>query len=287
MPSVRDIRRRIRSIENTGKVTNAMSLIAASKMRRAQLAVTDGRPYAEKIHEVIALLAAQPSDDDDTAHPLLQVRPVNNVGMVVITPDRGLAGGMHATINRRVAQFILDSDATVRSIVVGRKGRDFMVRYTDTVQAVFTDLSDRVALADTTAISRLVIDGYSAGQFDEVHLAYMRFVSTVQQEPVVQRILPVEPAALEAAERVGYIYEPNPAVVLSALLPQFVEMQVYHAILESIASEQSARMVAMRNATDNANQLASDLTLVMNKLRQDSITNELLDLVGGQIALEG
>ena len=287
MPSVRDIRRRIRSVENTGKVTNAMSLIAASKMRRAQLAVTDGRPYAEKIHEVIALLAAQPAGDDDAMHPLLQVRPVNNVGMVVITPDRGLAGGMHATINRRVAQFILDSDANVRSIVVGRKGRDFMVRYTDTVQAVFTDLSDRVALADTTAISRLVIDGYTAGQFDEVHLAYMRFISTVQQEPVIQRILPVEPAELEAAERVGYIYEPNPATVLSALLPQFVEMQVYHAILESIASEQSARMVAMRNATDNANQLASDLTLVMNKLRQDSITNELLDLVGGQIALEG
>ncbi len=287
MPSVRDIRRRIRSVENTGKVTNAMSLIAASKMRRAQLAVTDGRPYAEKIHEVIALLAAQPAGDDDGAHPLLQVRPVNNIGMVVITPDRGLAGGMHSTINRRVAQFILASDPNVRSIVVGRKGRDFMVRYTDTVQAVFTDLSDRVSLADTTAISRLVIDGYTTGEFDEVHLAYMRFVSTVQQEPVIERILPVEPAELESAQRVGYIYEPNPAVVLSALLPQFVEMQVYHAILESIASEQSARMVAMRNATDNANQLASDLTLVMNKLRQDSITNELLDLVGGQIALEG
>ena len=188
MPSVRDIRRRIRSVENTGKVTNAMSLIAASKMRRAQLAVTDGRPYAEKIHDVIALLAAQPAGDDDTAHPLLQVRPVNNVGMVVITPDRGLAGGMHATINRRVAQFILDSDAVVRSIVVGRKGRDFMVRYTDTVQAVFTDISDRVALADTTAISRLVIDGYTEGQFDEVYLGYMRFVSTVQQEPVIERI---------------------------------------------------------------------------------------------------
>ena len=286
MPSVRDIRRRIRSVENTGKVTNAMSLIAASKMRRAQLAVTDGRPYAEKIHEVIATLAAQPTDDD-TVHPLLETRPVNTVGMVVITPDRGLAGGMHASINRQVARFILDSDATVRSIVVGRKGRDFLVRYTDTVQAVFTDLSDRVSLADTTAISRLVIDGYTAGEFDEVHLAYMRFVSTVQQEPVIERILPVEPAALESAQRVGYIYEPDPATVLSALLPQFVEMQVYHAILESIASEQSARMVAMRNATDNANQLASDLTLVMNKLRQDSITNELLDLVGGQVAMEG
>ncbi|MCY4556205.1 MAG: ATP synthase F1 subunit gamma [Chloroflexi bacterium] len=286
MPSVRDIRRRIRSVENTGKVTNAMSLIAASKMRRAQLAVTDGRPYAEKIHEVIATLAAQPTDDD-TVHPLLETRPVNTVGMVVITPDRGLAGGMHANINRQVARFILDSDATVRSIVVGRKGRDFLVRYTDTVQAVFTDLSDRVSLADTTAISRLVIDGYTAGEFDEVHLAYMRFVSTVQQQPVIERILPVEPAALESAQRVGYIYEPDPATVLSALLPQFVEMQVYHAILESIASEQSARMVAMRNATDNANQLASDLTLVMNKLRQDSITNELLDLVGGQVAMEG
>jgi F-type H+-transporting ATPase subunit gamma len=286
MPSVRDIRRRIRSVENTGKVTNAMSLIAASKMRRAQLAVTDGRPYAEKIHEVIATLAAQPTDDD-TVHPLLETRPVNTVGMVVITPDRGLAGGMHANINRQVARFILGSDATVRSIVVGRKGRDFLVRYTDTVQAVFTDLSDRVSLADSTAISRLVIDGYTDGEFDEVHLAYMRFVSTVQQEPVIERILPVAPAALESAQRVGYIYEPDPATVLSALLPQFVEMQVYHAILESIASEQSARMVAMRNATDNANQLASDLTLVMNKLRQDSITNELLDLVGGQIALEG
>ena len=286
MPSVRDIRRRIRSVENTGKVTNAMSLIAASKMRRAQLAVTDGRPYAEKIHEVIATLAAQPTDDD-TIHPLLATRPVSTVGMVVITPDRGLAGGMHANVNRQVARFILGSDATVRSIVVGRKGRDFLVRYTDTVQAVFTDLSDRVSLADTTAISRLVIDGYTEREFDEVHLAYMRFVSTVQQEPVIERILPVEPAALESAQRVGYIYEPDPVTVLSALLPQFVEMQVYHAILESIASEQSARMVAMRNATDNANQLASDLTLVMNKLRQDSITNELLDLVGGQVALEG
>jgi F-type H+-transporting ATPase subunit gamma len=286
MPSVRDIRRRIRSVENTGKVTNAMSLIAASKMRRAQMAVTDGRPYAEKIHEVIATLAAQPNDDD-TVHSLLATRPVNRVGMVVVTPDRGLAGGMHANINRQVARFILGSDATVRSIVVGRKGRDFLVRYTDTVQAVFTDLSDRVSLADTTAISRLVIEGYTDGGFDEVHLAYMRFVSTVQQRPVIERILPVEPAALESAQRVGYIYEPDPATVLSALLPQFVEMQVYHAILESIASEQSARMVAMRNATDNANQLASDLTLVMNKLRQDSITNELLDLVGGQVAMEG
>ena len=287
MPSVRDIRRRIRSVENTGKVTNAMSLIAASKMRRAQQAVVEGRPYADKIHEVIAELAAQPAGEADATHPLLQIRPVNRVAMVVVTPDRGLAGGMHATINRRVAQCILDSAAPVRSIVVGRKGRDFLVRYTEGVQAVFTDIGDRIALADTTAISGLVIDDYTAGEVDEVYLAYTRFVSTMLQEAVVERILPVSPAELESAQRVGYIYEPDVATVLSSLLPQFVEMQVYHAMLESIASEQSARMVAMRNATDNANQLASDLTLVMNKLRQDSITNELLDLVGGQVAAEG
>ena len=287
MPSVRDIRRRIRSVENTGKVTNAMSLIAASKMRRAQMAVVEGRPYAEKIHDVIATLAAQPAGDEDTVHPLLQVRPVHRVGLVVITPDRGLAGGMHATINRRVAQFILNSAAPVRSIVVGRKGRDFLVRYTEGVQAIFTDLGDRISLADTTAISRLVIEGYSEGEVDEVYVAYTRFLSTMQQQAVMERILPVEPAELDSTQRVGYIYEPDANTVLSALLPQFVEMQVYHAVLESIASEQSARMVAMRSATDNANQLSSDLTLVMNKLRQDSITNELLDLVGGQIAQEG
>ena len=287
MPSVRDIRRRIRSVENTGKVTNAMSLIAASKMRRAQMAVVQGRPYAEKIHDVIATLAAQPAGDEDTVHPLLQVRSVNRVGLVVITPDRGLAGGMHATINRSVAQFILNSAAPVRSIVVGRKGRDFLVRYTEGVQAVFTDLGDRISLADTTAISRLAIDGYSEGEVDEVYVAYTRFLSTMQQRAVMERILPVEPAELDSAQRVGYIYEPDAATVLSTLLPQFVEMQIYHAVLENIASEQSARMVAMRSATDNANQLSSDLTLVMNKLRQDSITNELLDLVGGQIAQEG
>jgi F-type H+-transporting ATPase subunit gamma len=274
-------------VENTGKVTNAMSLIAASKMRRAQMAVVEGRPYAEKIHDVIATLAAQPAGDEDTVHPLLQVRPVNRVGLVVITPDRGLAGGMHATINRSVAQFILNSAAPVRSIVVGRKGRDFLVRYTEGVQAVFTDLGDRISLADTTAISGLAIDGYSEGEVDEVYVAYTRFLSTMQQQAVMERILPVEPAELDSAQRVGYIYEPDAATVLSTLLPQFVEMQIYHAVLENIASEQSARMVAMRSATDNANQLSSDLTLVMNKLRQDSITNELLDLVGGQIAQEG
>lgn len=277
----------MRSVQNTGKVTNAMSLIAASKMRRAQTAVLQGRPYAEKIQAVITNLAAQPGEEEAAVHPLLQVRPLQRVGVLAITPDRGLCGGLHSNLNRRVAQFILGQSVPVRLIVAGRKGRDFMLRYGQDVKAVFTDLGDRPTLADTTAISRLVMEAYTGGEMDEVYLAYTRFVSTMTQQPVVERWLPVTPAQLAASERVGYIYEPDSLAVLGALLPRFVEMQVYHALLESIASEQSARMVAMRNATDNAKSLVEDLTLVMNKLRQDSITNELLDLVGGQVALEG
>ncbi len=287
MPSVKDLRRRIRSVQNTGKVTNAMSLIAASKMRRAQTAVTQGRPFAQKIQGVIANLAAQPADDDATINPLLRVKPLQRVGILVISPDRGLCGGMHSNLNRSVARFVLEQPVPSRMIVVGRKGRDFMVRSGQDVKAVFTEMGEQPVLADTTAISRLVMDSYIEGEVDEIHLAYTRFVSTLSQQPAIERLLPVTPATLAATERVGYIYEPDSFAVLESLLPRFVEMEVYHALLESVASEQSARMVAMRSATDNANELVEDLTLVMNKLRQDSITNELLDLVGGQVALEG
>lgn len=287
MPSVRDMRRRIRSVENTGKVTNAMSLIAASKMRRAQMSVTQGRPYAEKIQEVITHLAAQPSEDGAQAHPLLRVRPVERVGILIISPDRGLCGGMHSNLNRAVGNFIQESDAPITSIIMGRKARDFMIRSGQDVKAVFTELPERPVLADTISISRMVIDSYVEEEVDEVYLAYTRFVSTVSQRPAIERLLPVTPAELTGAERVGYIYEPDSLAVLDSLLPSFVEMEVYHSLLESIASEQSARMVAMRSATDNASELVGDLTIVMNKLRQDSITNELLDLIGGQIALEG
>ena len=287
MPSVRDIRRRIRSVQNTGKVTNAMSLVAASKMRRAQNAVLEGRPFSEKIQELITHLAAQPTDGTTAAHPLLEVRPVQRIGVLSITPDRGLAGGLHSTINRAVAQFILAQQVPVRTVVVGRKGRDFMVRTGQDVQAVFTDLGDRPSLTDTTAISHMLIESYEQGEVDQVYLAYAKFVSIMSQRAVVEKLLPMDPAPLSGSEKAGYIYEPDAATVLGTLLPQFVDMEVYHAILEAVASEQAARMVAMRSATDNANSLSSELTLVMNKLRQDGITNELLDLVGGRMALEG
>jgi len=264
-----------------------MSLIAASKMRRAQTAVTQGRPFAEKIQEVISHLAAQPDGETTAVHPLLQVRTAQRIGVLVISPDRGLCGGMHANLNRSVAQFILGQSVPARIIVVGRKGRDFMVRYGQDVKAVFTDLAERPVLADILAISHLVIDSYTEGEVDEVYLAYTRYRSIMSQQPVIEKLLPVTPADLTAPERVGYIYEPDNLMVLGSLLPRFVEMGVYHGLLESIASEQAARMVAMRNATDNANGLVDDLTLVMNKLRQDTIANQLLDLVGGQVALEG
>ena len=287
MPSVRDIRRRIRSVDNTAKVTNAMSLIAASKMRRAQSNVLDGRPYSVKIQEVIAHLAAQPTDDPDGAQPLLAVRTVEKSTVLMISPDRGLCGGLHANLNRRVGQFILEQQVPVQAIAVGRKGRDFMARTNQDLKATFTDLGETPLLIDTNAISHMVIDSYSEGETDEIYLAYTNFVSTMVQQPVIEKLLPIAPAELTAAESVGYIYEPGNLAVLRNLLPRFVEMQIYHAILEAIASEQSARMVAMRAATDNASELSEDLTLTMNKLRQENITNELLDLIGGQMALEG
>ncbi|GAI16459.1 unnamed protein product, partial [marine sediment metagenome] len=207
------------------------------------------------------------------------------IAVVHITPDRGLCGGLHASINRRMASFILEQTVPVTLIIVGRKGLDFMRRYERDIRAEFTQLGDRPGLLDTLPISRIIIDDYTNGVIDLVYLVYARFISTMVQRPVVEQILPVEPAAIPTAQNVDYIYEPGPHIVLGELLPRFVEMQVYHAILESIASEQSARMVAMRNATDNANELISDLTLMYNKARQESITKELLDITGGAAAL--
>ena len=206
--------------------------------------------------------------------------------MVVITSDRGLTGGLNSNVNRAAAQFLLDHGGDASVIAVGRKGRDFMVRYQGDVRAVFTDLGDRPSLTDVSPIAHLVVDDYSEERVDAVYVAYAQFVSTTVQRAVVEPLLPVVPAELRAQEAVGYIYEPTSLTVLSGLLPRFVEMQLYHQVLEAAASEQSARMVAMRNATDNANEMAEDLTLVMNKVRQAAITTELLDIVGGAAAVQ-
>jgi len=284
LANIRLIRRRIRGVQGIAKITRAMEMVATLKMRRAQEAGLAGRPYSEKIQQVLADLAALPREGKPL-HPLLQRRPVAKIAIVHITPDRGLCGGLNANINRLTASFILEQSAPVTLIGVGRKGLDFMRRYGRDIRAEFTWLGDRPSLLDTLPISRIVIDDYTSGIIDLVYLAYAQFVSTMIQRPILQQILPIEPATLPRGQNVDYIYEPASDVVLGGLLPRFVEMQVYHAILESIASEQSARMVAMRNATDNANELIQDLTLMYNKARQESITKELLDIIGGAKAL--
>jgi len=261
-----------------------MEMIATLKMRRAQERGLAGRPYSEKIFQVIADLAALPQAGD-SLHPLLQRRPVNKIAIVHITPDRGLCGGLNANVNRKTASFIVEQSVPVTIVAVGRKGRDFMRWHRCEIHAEFTGLGDKPSLLDTLPISRIIIDDYSSGVIDLVYLVYAQFISTMTQKPVMQQILPVEPATIPGGENVDYIYEPDADAVLGELLPRFVEMQVYHSILESIASEQSARMVAMRNATDGANELVQDLTLMYNKARQESITKELLDIAGGVAAL--
>ncbi len=284
MISTRVLRRRIRSIQNTAKITKAMELVATAKMKRAQDQATAGRPYADKISQVIADLAAQHSING-ASHPLLEKRVVKRIAIIHITTDRGLCGGLNANANRLVGGFILDQKVPVTMVTVGRKGRDFMRRYGREIEAEFTGLSDRPSILDILPIARIVIEDYTRGKCDQVYLAYSRFVSTVVQRPVIEPLLPVTPAEVPRGQSADYIYEPDPSYVLNALLPRFVEMEIYHAILENIASEQSARMVAMRNATDNAKELIDDLTLQMNKARQEQITTELLDITGGAAAL--
>jgi len=284
LADIRLIRRRIRGIQSTAKITRAMEMIATSKMRRAQERGLAGRPYSEKIQQVMADLAALRREGEEL-HPLLQSRPVNKIGIVHITPDRGLCGGLNTNINRRTTSFILEQSVPVTLVTVGRKGRDFMHRYGRDIRAEFIGLGDRPGWLDTLPISRIIIDDYTSGEIDRVYIVYPRFISTMVQKPIIHQILPVEPAEIPTAQNVDYIYEPGPAEVLGQLLPRFVEMQVYHAILESIASEQSARMVAMRNATDSANELIEELTLMYNKARQEMITKDLLDITGGAAAL--
>jgi F-type H+-transporting ATPase subunit gamma len=284
MVSTRVLRRRIRSVENTAKICKAMEMIATSKMKRAQDQATAGRPYAERITEVIADLA-QYARVGEALHPLLQKREARKISIIHFTTDRGLCGGLNANLNRLVSGFIMDKSVTVSLITVGRKGRAFMLRTGQDIRAEFTGMKDRPTLQETLPISRIVIDDYSNGAADVVYLAYPQFISTMVQRPTIDLLLPVEPGELPPSGRGEYIYEPEPSVVLNELLPRFVEMHVYHALLELVASEQSARMVAMRNAAQSAREVIEDLTLTLNKARQESITNEICDISGGAEAL--
>mgnify|MGYP005855675033 FL=1 len=282
--NTRQIRRRIRSVKNIAQITKAMEMVAASRMRRAQQMALSSRPYSDKMRELLSDLAAAVTDVE-TLHPLLQKREVKQVGVLLVTTDRGLCGSLNSNVIRQGATFVLDQKVPVKLVTVGRKGRDWMVRRGQNVIAEFTNLSDRPRLDDTTAISHVLIDEYVRGEVDEVYVIFPRFVSTLIPRPVIERLLPVEPASELAGPNVDYIYEPDPTMVLGQLMPRFVEIQVYQTILESKASEQSARMVAMRNATENANEVTADLTLSLNRARQASITTEITEISAGAEAL--
>jgi F-type H+-transporting ATPase subunit gamma len=286
MASIRQIKRRVRSVSSIAKVTKAMELVAASKMRRSQARALAARPYAEKMREILGDLAKQRADDE-RKHPFLVERPVNRNLVLYLGPNRGLAGGLPGNMNRRAASFALEQEAPVSFITVGRKGRDFVVRAGQPLVAEFS-LPDYPELLDTLAINRVVADEYLNGNVDRVFLLYPRFVNTAVQTPTVRQLLPIQPQELTdiTEEDIDYIYEPSPAGVFDELLPRYVEMTIYAAILENEASELSARMVAMRNATDSANEMIQTLTLIYNKARQEQITKELLDIVGGVEAMK-
>ncbi|HET9494576.1 MAG TPA: ATP synthase F1 subunit gamma [Chloroflexia bacterium] len=301
MPSTREIRRRIGSAKNVSQITRAMEMVAASRMRRAQQAVTAGRPYAEKIEDVIQNLAARISSADQEEVPaLLRARPIKSVAVILITADRGLAGALNTNVIRRALRFIQSEveGVPVELIAVGKKGRDFMVRYGRSLTAEFTGLGDRPAITDIIPIARVATDEYLSGRVDAVYIIYTDFVNTLLQRPTVYRLLPVDLAAAgdegfvpgdnEPRSMGGpateYIFEPGTREVLEALVPRYIEVRLYQALLEHQASEQSARMVAMRNATENAKEMISELTLAYNKLRQANITREIIEISSGAAA---
>jgi F-type H+-transporting ATPase subunit gamma len=271
-----------------GQITRAMEMVSAVKMRRAQQRVTASRPYSEQLRKIMSDLATlQPDPEQLAQFPLLQKRPIQNIMLIVVSPDRGLTGALNSNILRRGTRYILEEAAApVRVIPVGKKARDYFVRTRQNVVAEFIGIGDDVTLDTVRTIADIAIDDFVAGNVDAVYVVYSRFVNTLVQRPEALQILPVEPP--EAHEGYSdYIFEPSPEAVLNDLLPRYVEVQLYQAILEGLASEHSARMVSMRSASDNAKEIASELTLSRNKARQAQITAEVSEIAAGANAMAG
>jgi F-type H+-transporting ATPase subunit gamma len=291
MATLKEIRGRISSVRNIAQITRAMEMVAASRMKRAQEAIVAARPYSDQLRDVLGRLAAVVTEEVD---PLLARRPVQRIGLIVVTTDRGLAGSLNANAVRSVLRWVAEraegASLKIEVITVGRKGRDALRRTGIPVAAHFSQLGDKPRFSDVTPIARLVVDDFVAGRYDEIAIAYSSFVTTLTQRALIQRILPVDEPELEderARTNDEYIFEPSASAVLRRLLPHFVAIDIYRAVLENNASEQSARMIAMRNSTDNANELIEDLALVYNKTRQANITREMIEIASGAEALGG
>jgi F-type H+-transporting ATPase subunit gamma len=277
--SQRDIRRRIGSVKNIKQITRAMQFVAASKLKRAQDATLAARPYSEKLDEVLADLAAVLDGED---HPLLAKPQSDKRLIVLITTDRPLSGPLNTNIVRFVARDIVDNPGDVALITVGRKGRDAMRRTGVPVEAHFATFGDRPTFADVLPLARLVTDDFLAGTYGRVDIVYSQWVSTLVQRPTALTILPIQPAEdTEGIPGNQFIFEPNAGAVLERLLPRFVATRLFQAVLEAKASEESSRMVAMKNATENAEDLIEDLTLSYNKVRQSNITREMIEIASG------
>jgi F-type H+-transporting ATPase subunit gamma len=290
LPNLRDLRNRISSVQNTQKITKAQELVSAAKMRRAARAMEASRPYSEGISSILARLATAQLE---TTHPFLVAREVQARALILVTADRGLAGGLNINAIRAANRLIRRDGKPVKLVTIGRKGRDYFRRYAGGQLDLIADRSmikDRPPIADIRPAVSVAMEEFEKGGVDEVWLVFTRYVNPVSQRPVEVRLIPPEiPERPEEQRREGphamYEFDPSPEAVLGALLPRYVESQVYHAVLENQASEQAARMTAMRSASDNASELIDDLTLVRNKLRQATITKELMEIVSGAEAL--
>jgi len=286
MANTREIRRRIRSVGNMQQITRAMEMVSAAKMRKAQQRVTASRPYSDQLRQIMSDLATQQPDPEQLAQfPLLQKRPVQNVLLIVATPDRGLTGALNTNILRRASRYILEeAGAAVQVIAAGKKARDYLVRTRQNVVAEFIGLGENLTLDEVRPIADIAIDDFVEGRVDAVFVVSSRFVNTLIQRPELMQILPVEPPPAHEGYS-DYIFEPSPEEVLNNLLPRYVEVQLYQAILEGLASEHSARMVAMRSASDNAKEIQQELTLSYNKARQAQITREVSEIAAGANAM--
>jgi F-type H+-transporting ATPase subunit gamma len=286
MPSLIDIRRRIRSVKNTQQITKAMKMVSAAKLRRAQDRVIAARPYGALLRTVLSNVAAAVAGDEKAGeHPLLAKRPEERILLMLVTSDKGLAGAFNSNLIKGAWKFVADHpSAQIRFELLGRKGRDHFRKRGATIAGEYLNLAAKVPYEDLAGIARKAMELYRNEEIDAVYLIFNEFKSVVSQKLTVTRVLPVE-VPMEAAP-VDYIYEQPPAELLGALLPRYVEMEVYRAQLESAAAEHAARMTAMEAATSNAGEMIDKLTLYMNRVRQASITKEIIEVVSGAAAAE-
>jgi F-type H+-transporting ATPase subunit gamma len=279
MPSQREIRRRIGAVGNIKQITRAQQFVAASKLKRAQDSTLAARPYSEKLDEVIADLATVLGEE---AHPLFASREGGTRLLVLITTDRGLAGPLNTNTIRFASRTIVEHEGDLKVVTVGRKGRDAMRRGRVPLEAHFAGFGDRPTFADVLPLARLVTEDFITGTYSRVDIVYARFVSTLVQRPQLDQLLPLRPSEdTEGIPGNQFLWEPQPAFVLEQLLPRYVATRLYQAVLEAKASEESSRMVAMKNATEKAEELIEDLTLAYNKVRQANITREMIEIASG------